>query len=221
MKLAREETCRMPEDHGTPRESQGRKRLATRFAAAVLMQTRVFEPLALEWGPDVPRLQQAFRCSYAAVSIRLAEVLRDPPFMVALYGRDRKERVDTPDLRVKVARRTRGFGTPGDLPICGERGGGPHWGSPIPPSSLAEQVARYCTARYTQYGRRLRHPRPARHQDGESGEGDRRRRARRHRRCPPPSDGRIRHVGARAQADGGVRCGWPLVEIEGRAQRSV
>ena len=61
---------------------------AERFAAAVLMQPRAFEPLALEWGLDVLKLQQAFRCSYAAVSMRLAEVLRDPPLMVVLYVRE-------------------------------------------------------------------------------------------------------------------------------------
>ena len=111
---------------------------AERFAAAVLMQPRAFEPLALEWGLDVLKLQQAFRCSYAAVSIRLAEVLRDPPLMVVLYamedGIDSKDRADSPDLRVKVVRRTRGFGTPTDFPICGERGGVPRWAGPYPPA---------------------------------------------------------------------------------------
>ena len=129
---------------------------ADRFAAAVLMQPRAFEPLALEWGLDVLRLQQAFRCSYAAVSIRLAEVLRDPPLMVVLYtredGRDVEDRADSTGLRVKVARRTRGFGTPSDFPICGERGGVPRWGRPIPPGSLAEQAVRYGTVRYAQDG---------------------------------------------------------------------
>ncbi len=48
------------------------------------MQPRAFKPLALEWGLDVLKLQRAFRCSYAAVSIRMAEVLRDPPVMVVL-----------------------------------------------------------------------------------------------------------------------------------------
>ena len=126
---------------------------AERFAAAVLMQPRAFEPLALEWGLDVLKLQQAFRCSYAAVSIRLGEVLRDPPLMVVLYAReDGEDRGDSTGLRVKVARRTQGFGTPGDFPICGERGGIPRWGRPIPKGSLAEQAACYGTARYAQYG---------------------------------------------------------------------
>ena len=129
---------------------------AERFAAAVLMQPRAFEPLALEWGLDVLKLQRAFRCSYAAVSIRLAEVLRQPPLMVVLYaqedGRDPKNGNRPLDLRAKVVRRTRGFGTPATFPICGERGGVPRWGRPIPPGSLAEQAARYGTARYAQGG---------------------------------------------------------------------
>ena len=129
---------------------------AERFAAAVLMQPRAFEPLALEWGLDVLKLQQAFQCSYAAVSIRLAEVLRNPPLMVVLYARedesDIKNGAGPSELRVKVARRTRGFGTPNDFPICGSRGGIPRRGRPIPEGSLAEQAARYLTARYAQYG---------------------------------------------------------------------
>ena len=63
-------------------------REAERFAAAVLMQPRAFEPLALEFGLDVPALQRAFRCSYASVTIRLAEVLRRPPLMAVLYERE-------------------------------------------------------------------------------------------------------------------------------------
>ena len=129
---------------------------AERFAAAVLMQPRAFEPLALEWGLDVLRLQRAFRCSYAAVSIRLAEVLSDLPLMVVLYaqedGSDSENGSRPPDLRAKVVRRTRGFGTPRDFLICGERGGIPRRGRPIPPGSLAEQAVRYGTARYAQGG---------------------------------------------------------------------
>ena len=131
-------------------------RQAERFAAAVLMQPRAFEPVAVEWGLDVLKLQQAFQCSYAAVSIRLAEVLRHPPLMVVLYARedeeDRRDRTEATGLRVKVVRRTRGFGTPTGFPVCGERGGVPRWGRSIPPGSLAEQAARYGTARYAREG---------------------------------------------------------------------
>ena len=126
------------------RRSGGWCTQAERFAAAVLMQPRAFAPLALEWGLDVLKLQQAFRCSYAAVSIRLAEVLRDPPLMVVLYGRGDgrdPENGNRPpkSLRAKVVRRTRGLVTPSDFPICGERGGIPRWGRPIRPGSLAER----------------------------------------------------------------------------------
>ena len=129
---------------------------AERFAAAVLMQPRAFEPLALEWGLDVLRLQRAFRCSYASVTIRLAEVLRQPPLMAILYARPDVRspggRDALQDLRAIVVRRTRGFGTPRGFPICGDRGGIPRWGRLIPDGSLAEQAAHYGTARYAQDG---------------------------------------------------------------------
>ena len=72
---------------------------AERFAAAVLMQPRAFEPLALEWGLDVLKLQQAFRCSYASVTIRLAEVLSAPALHgrpVRAGGQERPRRLDRP-----------------------------------------------------------------------------------------------------------------------------
>ena len=60
--------------------------------------------------------------------------------------------IDPLDLRAKVVRRTRGFGTRSDFPICGQRGGVPRRGRPILPGSLAEQAARYGTARYAHDG---------------------------------------------------------------------
>ena len=132
-------------------------READRFAAAVLMQPRAFEPLALEWGLDVPALQQAFRCSYAAVTIRLAEVLRRPPLMAVLYereeGGDPAGWTEPPDdLRATVVRRTKGFGAPACFPISGFRGGVPRRGWPIPDGSLAEQAVRYGTSLYAHDG---------------------------------------------------------------------
>ena len=132
-------------------------READRFAAAVLMQPRAFEPLAMEFGLDVLALQQAFRCSYAAVTIRLAEVLRHPPLMAVLY--ERAEGVDPEgwteppdDLRATVVKRTRGFGTSACLPISGFRGVFPRRGWPIPGGSLAEQAVRYGRAEYVHDG---------------------------------------------------------------------
>ena len=131
-------------------------READRFAAAVLMQPRAFEPLALESGLDVPALQRAFRCSYASVTIRLAEVLRRPPFMAILYERedegDPAGWTEPPDFRATVVRRTRGFGTAVPFPISGFRGGVPRRGRPLPDGSLAEQAVRYGTARYAHDG---------------------------------------------------------------------
>ncbi len=128
---------------------------ADRFAAAVLMQPRAFEPLALEWGLDVLRLQQAFQCSYAAVALRLTEVLRRPPLMVVVYGtNDRRDSLNgagPSELRAIVACRTQGFGTP-VFPVCGSRGGIPRRDRLIPEGSLAEQAARCRTARYAQHG---------------------------------------------------------------------
>ncbi len=119
-------------------------REAERFAAAVLMQPRAFEPLALEYGLDVLALQRAFRCSYASVTIRLAEVLRHPPLMAVLYERedegDPAGWTEPPDLRATVVRRTRGFGTTASFPISGFRGGVPRRGRPIPDGSLTEWV---------------------------------------------------------------------------------
>ena len=128
-------------------------REAERFAAAVLMQPRAFEPLALEWGLNVPTLQQAFRCSYAAVTMRLAEVLRHPPLMAVLYereeGGDPAGWTEPPeDLRATVVRRTRGFGTLACSHISGFKGGVPRRGWPIPEGSLAEQAVRCGTSLY-------------------------------------------------------------------------
>ena len=196
---------------------------AERFAAAVLMQPRAFEPLALEWGLDVLKLQRAFLCSYAAVTIRLAEVLRQPPFMAVLYAREDKSDpagwTDPLDLRAKVVRRTRGFGTPATFPICGERGGLPRRGRPIPPPRLPGGAGRPLRHSAIRPGRRLRRHSQARDLDGEAGEGDRRRRARKLRLRPRTPDGRLGH--ARPQAQAGGSGGWPLVGVDGRCPDSV
>ena len=122
---------------------------AERFAAAVLMQPQVFRPLALEWGLDVPKLQRAFQCSYPSVTIRLAEVLHDLPFMAILYARDGKGGPERPEMRVKAARGTGGFGARIGTSISGDRGGVPRWGRGLPAGSLAAQAARYGTTQYT------------------------------------------------------------------------
>ena len=129
---------------------------AERFAAAVLMQPDSFRSLAGAYGLDVLALQRAFQCSYASVTLRLAEALREPPLMAVLYERsdegDPSGWTEPPDLRATVVRRTRGFGTPASFPICGERGGLPRRGRPIPDGSLAERAARSARTEYAQDG---------------------------------------------------------------------
>ena len=131
-------------------------READRFAAAVLMQPEAFASMAEASGFDVLALQRQYRCSYASVTIRLAEVIREQPLMAVLYEREEKGDpagwTGTPALRATVARRTRGFGTPTTFPVCGYRGGAPRRGRTLPDGSLAEQAARYGTARYAHDG---------------------------------------------------------------------
>ena len=176
-------------------------READRFAAAVLMQPRAFEPLALEWGLDVLALQRAFRCSYAAVTIRLAEVLRRPPLMTVLYegedegdpeGWDRAARAPgdggaadaglrdyrlLPHLRLQGRLPPQGQAHPRRLP-----GGA---GCPLRHGAVRPR-------------RRLHRHSPARRLEGEAGEGGRHRRARPRRSRPEPPGDRLRRAGAQA-----------------------
>ena len=128
-------------------------READRFAAAVLMQPESFSLFAEASGFDVLALQRQYRCSYAAVTIRLAEVMGDRPLMAVLYEREEKGDpagwTEPPAFRATVVWRTRDFGTPVSFPVCGERGGAPRRGRSLPPGSLADQAVRYGT---TQYG---------------------------------------------------------------------
>ena len=131
-------------------------READRFAAAVLMQPESFSLFAEASGFDVLALQRQYRCSYASATIRLAEVIREQPLMAVLYEREEKGDpagwTGTPALRATVARRTRDFGTPTTFPVCGERGGVPRRGRPVPDGSLAERAVRYGETQYAHDG---------------------------------------------------------------------
>ncbi len=131
-------------------------READRFAAAVLMQPEIFSALARASGLDVSVLQREYRCSYASVTIRLAEVLRDLPLMAVLYEREERGGPDSwddqPELRAKVVKRTRGFRLTRTRPLCGDRGGIPRWDRPPPPGSLAELAALTGMAEYDERG---------------------------------------------------------------------
>ena len=127
-----------------------------RFAAAVLMQPGVFMAMARASGLDVLALQKMYRCSYASVAMRLAEVVRHPPLMVVLY--ENTERGDPagwtgpPSLRATVVRKTRGMGTPNSLTVRGATGDMPRWGRSPSPPSLAHLAIRRGRTQFVNQG---------------------------------------------------------------------
>ena len=112
-------------------------READRFAAAALMQPQAFSLVAEGSGLDVLALQRTYRCSYASVTLRLAEVMENHPLMTVLYEREEKrdpaDWAEPPALWATVVRRTRGFGNPAAFPISGERRCAPRRGRPPSP----------------------------------------------------------------------------------------
>ena len=132
-------------------------READRFAAEVLMQPEGFRALAEAWRLDVAALQREYRYAYAAVALRLAEVVRHPPLLVVLYERPgRRDPArwpagdDLAALRAKVVKRTKGLGPPGSGLVTGRRGGIPNRDRRIPAGSLAELAARSGGAEYAE-----------------------------------------------------------------------
>lgn len=124
-------------------------REANRFAAGVLMQPGEFRAHALALGLDVIALQREYRYAYAAVSLRLAEVVRNLPYSVVLYERPGRTDPakwprgdDLAALRATVVRRTEGMGPPASNLITGKRGGVPQRYKRVPAGSLAERAAR-------------------------------------------------------------------------------
>ena len=117
---------------------------ADRFAAAVLMRRDAFASCAEASGLDVVALQRRFRCSYASVGLRLAEVAQHRPLMVVLYERNERgdpaEWTGPAELQAVVVRRTPGFETRRSQLLQGPRGGMPRPGRLPPPGSLAERV---------------------------------------------------------------------------------
>ena len=133
-------------------------RQADRFAAAVLMQPGTFSLMAEASGLDVLALQRAYRCSYASVTLRLAETVRNTPLMTVLYERHRDDGLDPegwvepPDLWATIVRRTQGFGTPHSELLCGSRGGVPLRGRRPSTGSLADRVVGSGRAEYDEDG---------------------------------------------------------------------
>ena len=93
-------------------------REANRFAAAALLQPEAFALFAKVSGFDVLALQKQYQCSYAAVALRLAEVMRRQPLMALLYERNE----DGAPQRWKVDATPDAFMRQGGGPDAGVRG---------------------------------------------------------------------------------------------------
>ena len=152
--IKHETMCEMHSGSPSPRKICGE---ADRFAAAVLMQPERFRSRALDLGLDLVALQREYRHAYAAVALRLAEVVRHPPLLVVLYDHTEKGDPalwpagdDLALLRAKVVRRTPGLGPPWSRLIIGMKGGIPRKHRPVPPGSLAEVAAHTGRAEYAE-----------------------------------------------------------------------
>ena len=113
------------------------------FAASVLMQPAVFAPFAKASGLDIIALRSQFECSYASVTLRLAEVMRNQPLLGVLYQRQEQgnpaEWTEPPDrrqFRATIVTRTPGFGIRDPRVLCGSRGGMPRKGTTPSPARL-------------------------------------------------------------------------------------
>ena len=132
-------------------------REANRFAASILLQPREFSLFARASGFDVLALQKEYQCSYAAVTLRLGEVMRDQPMMAILYERDEygnpqewSDDAGPQDFRAKVASRTTGFTTKSSPLLFGQQGGCPALGSSLPLGSLSHRVLETGKATYAE-----------------------------------------------------------------------
>ena len=120
------------------------------------MQAEGFRELAEAWGLDVAALQREYRYAYAAVALRLAEVVRRPLLVVVYERPDRRDPArwpagdDLAALRVKVVRRTVGLEPPRSRLVTGGRGGVPNKDRPVPADSLAELAAHSGGAEYAE-----------------------------------------------------------------------
>ena len=142
---------------GRPYPKRRACREADRFAAAVLMQPGPFSAYALATGLDVVALRGHYGLSYAALALRLGEVMRSQPMLAVLYER-REEGdpglwVENPSMdtfRASVAVRTPGFGSRDSKILCGARGLMPVRGRTLSHGSLSERVVLTGRASYAE-----------------------------------------------------------------------
>ena len=144
---------------------------ADKFAAATMMSADLFHAVARASGLDVVELQGQYGRSYSSVAIRLAEVMKDQPMLIALYERRTGNPLSWPDrpmpsaFRATVVRRTEGFGARRDNLLCDARGGQPIRGALPRPDSLAYHVIESGRPAYAESRQDLEH-----HWSQESGD---------------------------------------------------
>ena len=134
-------------------------RNADLFAASVLMQPAVFAPFAKASGFDIIALRSEFRCSYASVTLRLAEVMRRQPLLGVLYEREEPvepsqwaKQPEPRQFKAEIVSRTPDFGVRDSRILCGSRGGMPRRGTALSASSLVEWVVLTGRAGYAEEG---------------------------------------------------------------------
>ena len=144
---------------------------ADKFAAATMMSADLFHAVARASGLDVVELQGQYGRSYSSVAIRLAEVMKDQPMLIALYERRTGNPLSWPDrpmpgaFRATVVRRTEGFGARMDHLLCGARGREPIYGALPRPGSLAYHVTESGRPAHAESRQALEH-----HRSQESGD---------------------------------------------------
>ena len=145
---------------------------ADRFAAATMMSADLFHAVARASGLDVVELQRQYGRSYSSVAMRLAEVMKEQPMLIALYER----RTDGDPLswpnrpmpgafRATVVRRTEGIGVRRNLFLCGTGGAQPIHGALPRPGSITYRVIESGRPAYAESHQAQEH-----HRNQESGD---------------------------------------------------
>ena len=123
-------------------------RQADRFAAAALIQPRMFSLFAETAGLDVMALQRVYGRAYSSLTIRLAEVMHHQPLLAVLYerkGADEPlrwaEHPSPEEFTATVVARTPGFRLrTAKRPLSNLRGLLPRKSNPPAQCSVAERV---------------------------------------------------------------------------------
>ena len=135
---------------------------ADKFAAATMMSADLFHAVARASGLDVVEIQRQYGRAYSSVAMRLAEVMKEQPMLIALYERHTAGGpLSWPDrpmpgvFRATVVRRTEGFGARRNPLLCGNRGAQPIHGALPRLGSLTYHVIESARPAYAESRRNL------------------------------------------------------------------